>query len=433
MHVIILGSGVIGVTSAWYLAQAGHQVTVVDRQPEAALETSYANAGQISPGYSAPWAAPGVPLKAIKWLLQDLAPLRFSPQWSWHQWRWLTQMLLNCNRRDYAINKARMLRIAEYSRDSLKALRAETGIEYDNRSGGLIQLFRTEKQRKASLFDMDILDRCDVSYEALSVDELIAHEPALAKVAHKLTGGLRLPGDETGDCFLFTQRLTERCKALGVEFRFDTDIQSLRVADGEVQAVQTSAGELQADRYLVALGSYSPMLVKPLGIHLPIYPVKGYSITLPVEDHNRAPVSTVMDETFKVAVSRLGDRIRVGGTAELTGYDLSLPENRRRNVEHVVSDLFGGAADLSKAEFWTGLRPMTPDGTPIIGPTSYDNLYLNTGHGTLGWTMSVGSARVIADLISGRQPEINPDGLSVHRYTQKIQGDTHGEQKHYQY
>jgi D-amino-acid dehydrogenase len=326
-----------------------------------------------------------------------------------------------------------MLRIAEYSRDSLKALRAETGVEYDNRAGGLIQLFRTDKQRQASDFDKAILDRCNVPYQALSVDELVTYEPALAHLAGKLTGGLRLPGDETGDCCLFTQRLTEHCKRLGVEFRFNTDIRSLNHRQSRITGVDTSAGELTADRYLVALGSYSPMLVKPLGIHLPIYPVKGYSITLPVEDASRAPVSTVMDETYKVAVSRLGDRIRVGGTAELTGYDLSLPANRRRNVEHVVSDLFGGAGDPGKAEFWTGLRPMTPDGTPIIGPTPIDNLYLNTGHGTLGWTMSVGSARVIADLISERRPEISPDGLSLSRYTHKQQGDTHGEQKHYQY
>lgn len=416
MHIIVLGSGVIGITSAWYLTQAGHQVTVVDRQPEAAMETSFANAGQISPGYSSPWAAPGVPLKAIKWLLQDLSPLRITPQLSLHQWRWLWQMLLNCNQTSYQINKERMLRVAEYSRDTLKRLRAETGIHYDDRGQGLIQLFRTDKQIVASAMDKAILDKCQVRYEALSVDECVSFEPALKYVAHKLKGGLRLPEDETGDCFLFTQLLAQLCRDRGVEFQFNTQIETLEFAAKEIQGVRTSDGLIKGDAYLVATGSYSQQLIKPLGINLPIYPVKGYSLTLPIEDASRAPESTVMDETHKVAISRLGNRIRVGGTAELSGYNLKLTPKCRKNLEHVVTDLFGGAADCNKADFWTGLRPMTPDGTPVLGKTSYDNLYLNTGHGTLGWTMSVGSARFMTDIISGKQPEIDSEGLSVSRY-----------------
>lgn len=417
MHIIILGSGVIGVTSAWYLAQAGHKVTVIDRQSGPALETSYANAGQISPGYSAPWAAPGVPLKAIKWLIQDLAPLRITPQLSVHQWRWMLSMLMNCRAKAYEVNKSRMLSVAEYSRNNLKTLREETGIDYDNRSQGLIQLFRSDKQVRSSEIDKRILDSCGVTYETLGVDECISHEPALRHVSNKIRGGLRLPGDETGDCYMFTQALTRLCQDAGVEFRFDTHVHSLVRKKGRVVAINSDKGQITADTYLVAMGSFSHQLVKPLGIYLPVYPVKGYSITLPILDAGRAPESTVMDETHKVAVSRLGNRIRVGGTAELSGYNIKLPPNRLRNVRHVVSDLFGGAANLDQAESWTGLRPMTPDGTPIIGRTPLENLFLNTGHGTLGWTMSVGSAKLVTDLIDGKTPEIDPEGLSISRYS----------------
>lgn len=416
MHIIVLGSGVIGITSAWHLAQAGHRVTVVDRQPDAALETSFANAGQISPGYTSPWAAPGVPIKAMKWLLQDLSPLRITPQLSLQQWSWLWQMLRNCNQASYQINKERMLRVSQYSLHSLKRLRAETGIQYEQRGQGLIQLFRTDKQLKASAMDKAILDRCQVRYEALSVDECVSYEPALRHVTNKFKGGLRLPEDETGDCVVFTQRLAQLCRGLGVEFKFDTKIEALEFDAKQIQGVRTKDGIITGDAYLVATGSYSPQLLKPLGIKLPIYPVKGYSLTLPIEDASRAPESTVMDETHKVAITRLGNRIRVGGTAELSGYNLKLAPKCRQNLEHVVSDLFGGASDCSKAAFWTGLRPMTPDGTPILGETSYENLYLNTGHGTLGWTMAVGSARYLSDIISGKKPDIDSEGLSVSRY-----------------
>ncbi len=416
MRVVVLGSGVIGVTSAWYLAQEGHEVVVVDRQSELAMETSFANAGQISPGYSAPWAAPGVPLKAIKWMMQDLAPLRVAPRLDPVMLGWLAKMLGNCTQKAYARNKARMLRIAEYSRDCLIELRKETGIEYDNRAKGLIQLFRSDKQLAASADDIRILESCGVRYESLDVDQIVQHEPALQQVRDKLVGGLRLPGDETGDCFMFTQRLAERCRELGVEFRFNTHIRKLQVEQDRITGVETDAGLIRGDAYLVAMGSYSPELLSPLGIKAPIYPVKGFSLTIPITDVSRAPESTVMDETYKVAVSRLGDRIRVGGTAELTGFDLSTPDSRRANVEFVVNDLFPGSGDPSSVELWTGLRPMTPDGTPILGRTRYQGLYLNTGHGTLGWTMSMGSARYISDIICGQTPAIDTEGLAISRY-----------------
>ncbi|KAA0874195.1 D-amino acid dehydrogenase [Nitrincola tapanii] len=416
MRVLILGSGVIGVTSAWYLRQAGHEVTVIDRQPEAALETSFANAGQISPGYSAPWAGPGVPLKALKWMFQEMPPLRVKPSLEPELWRWMWQMLCNCNTSAYQQNKSRMLRVAEYSRDCFRRLRADLPLAYDGGSGGLIQLFRTSAQVSASEQDKRILDACQVPYEALDLDGIFQYEPALAQVADKLQGGLRLPGDETGDCFLFTQALAREAVAAGVEFRYSLPIEALHLQNGRIQGVQLADELIQADLYVLALGSYTPQLLKPLGLRLPVYPVKGYSLTLPVEKAQAAPRSTVMDETNKVAVTRLGDRVRVGGTAELCGYDLSLPESRRKNLDFVVSDLFPGAVRLEEAKFWTGLRPMTPDGTPVIGATSIPNLYLNTGHGTLGWTMSLGSGRLLADLISGQTPEIDPEGLSIQRY-----------------
>ncbi|MBY4677694.1 D-amino acid dehydrogenase [Marinobacterium arenosum] len=416
MRVLVLGSGVVGITSAWYLAKEGHQVTVVDRQPGPALETSYANAGQISPGYSSPWAAPGVPVKAVKWLMQDLAPLAIQPKLDGTMYKWMMQMLANCTEAAYQINKARMVRIAEYSRDCLRELRQDISIPYEHREQGTLQVFRTQKQLDGSLADQAILKEAGVPFEVLDANGCAEREPALAHVKHKIVGGLRLPGDETGDCYKFTLALADECAKLGVEFKYNTSIDGLDLEAGDISGVQTSAGKLTADRYVVALGSYSPMLLAQIGIKVPVYPIKGYSLTLPLIDESRAPVSTVMDETYKVAVTRFDDRIRVGGTAEITGYDLSLPEKRRANADFVVSDLFGGGGDLSKAEFWTGLRPMTPDGTPVLGKTKYKSLFLNTGHGTLGWTMSVGSARYLNDVINGRTPEIDSEGLGVERY-----------------
>ena len=416
MKVLILGSGVIGVSCAYQLALAGHEVTVVDRQPAAGLETSYANAGEVSPGYSAPWAGPGVPLKAIKWLLMPHRPLVIRPTFDLNFLRWGLAMLRNCTAARYELNKGRMVRLAEYSRDCLKALREQTGIAYDQRTQGTLQLFRTQAQLDGTAADIAILQRYGVGFELLDRDGCIRHEPALASVRDKFVGGLRLPGDETGDCFKFTQNLAALAAQRGVKFRYGTRIQRLKLAGRQIDGVLTDAGVLRADAYLVALGSYSPLLLKGVGIRIPVYPVKGYSITLPIVDASGAPESTVMDETHKVAVTRLGERIRVGGTAELAGYTLKLHEARRHTLEHVVSDLFPRGGDVSRAEFWCGLRPMTPDGTPVIGATRLPNLYLATGHGTLGWTMAAGTGRVIADVIGGRAPGIDLSGLMIDRY-----------------
>lgn len=416
MHVLVLGSGVIGTTIAYYLARAGHQVTVVDRQPGPALETSFANAGEVSPGYSAPWAGPGVPVKAIKWMLMHHSPLVIKPMLDPAMWRWGLQMLRNCTETAYRVNKRRMVRVAEYSRDCLQQLRAETGIRYDERSQGTLQLFRTQKQLDGIGKDVEILQAYGVPFQILDRDGTLEYEPALAQVKEKFVGALRLASDETGDCFLFTQRLAQMAAELGVDFRFNTSIEQLEYTGGQISGVRTDSGTLTADHYVLALGSYSTSLLKSVGIGIPVYPVKGFSITVPISDPEMAPESTIMDETHKVAVTRLGDRIRVGGTAQLSGFDLKLDAGRRKTLEFVVGDLFPKGGDVSQAEFWTGLRPMTPDGTPIIGGTRYSNLTLSTGHGTLGWTMAAGTGRVVADLLSGRKPEIAVDDLGVARY-----------------
>jgi D-amino-acid dehydrogenase len=416
MRVLILGGGVIGATAAYELAGDGHQVTLIERQGGPALETSFANAGEVSPGYSAPWAGPGVPLKAIRWLLMHHRPLVLRPHFDWNLVGWVLAMLRNCTAARYEINKSRMVRLAEYSRDCMVALRASTGIRYDERTLGTLQLFRTQKQLDGIASDTAILDRYGVAYQRLDREGCVEHEPALARVRDKFVGGLRLPGDETGDCFKFTNRIAEMATARGARLRFGISIESLLTDGKRITGIVTDHGRMQADAYLVALGSHSPRLLAPLGVRVPIYPVKGYSITLPITDPGGAPESTVMDETHKVAVTRLGDRIRVGGTAELAGYSMQLHEARRRTLLHVVGDLFPGGGDAARAEFWCGLRPMTPDGTPIVGGTEVANLWLATGHGTLGWTMAAGTARVISDLMSGRAPAIDLAGLTIARY-----------------
>ncbi|ACA90200.1 MULTISPECIES: D-amino acid dehydrogenase [Burkholderia cepacia complex] len=423
MRVVILGSGVVGVASAYYLARAGHEVTVIDREAGPALETSFANAGQISPGYAAPWAAPGVPLKAVKWMFEKHAPLAIRLDGTRFQLQWMVQMLRNCTAERYAVNKGRMVRLAEYSRDCLQALRADTGIQYEGRTGGTLQLFRTQQQLDGAAKDIAVLQEANVPFELLSPAELKQAEPALAAVSHKLTGGLRLPGDETGDCQLFTTRLAALAESLGVKFRYNTPIDALAIAGGKIAGVQCGNETVRADAYVVALGSYSTNFISNL-MKIPVYPLKGYSITAPIVDAAAAPVSTVLDETYKIAITRFDQRIRVGGMAEIVGFDKTLRAARRETLEMCVNDLFPGGGDTSKATFWTGLRPMTPDGTPIVGRTPVSNLFLNTGHGTLGWTMSCGSGQLLADLISGKKPAIQADDLSVHRYLKDAPGQT---------
>ena len=416
MKVIVLGSGVVGLTSAWYLAQAGHQVTVIDRQAQSAEETSFANAGQISYGYSSPWAAPGVPLKAMKWLTQKHSPLIIKPGTSPELYLWTMALLKNCSEKNYQVNKSRMLRVSNYSRQCLLDLRKNHDIIYEGRQQGTLQVFRKQSQVEAVEKDMQLLSASNTRFKLLNVEECVEKEPGLALVKNKIVAGLYLPDDETGDCYQFCQQLTDLAKKAGVEFKFNVQVNALLTEHEKITAVDSSIGTLTADAYVVALGCYSAQLLKTVGVSLPVYPVKGYSLTLPMENAQYSPISTVMDETYKVALTRFDDRIRVAGTAELAGFNLDLSEKRKATISMVVQDLFPQAGDISKAEFWTGLRPMTPDGTPIIGKTNITNLYTNTGHGTLGWTMACGSGKLLADVVSGRETDIDASGLDSFRY-----------------
>lgn len=416
MRVIVLGSGVIGVASAYYLAQQGAQVTVLDRQAGPAEETSFGNAGQISPGYSTPWAAPGIPFKAVKWMFQHHAPLAINIDGSMWQLQWMAQMLKNCNPASYTTNKERMMRVAEYSRDCLKALRETTGIEYENRAKGTLQVFRSEAQLEAVQRDIQVLEECGVGYALLDREGLAKVEPALAHAQDKLVGGLHLPNDETGDCYLFTNALANKAKALGVDFQFNQQVEGLVVEGDSIKGVRVNGQTLTADRYVLAFGSYSRDFLKPLELNLPVYPVKGYSLTIPIVQPEFAPQSTVLDETYKIAITRFDQRIRVGGMAELSGFNLGLNQDRRATLEMVTQDLFPGG-NMAEASFWTGLRPMTPDSTPIIGATRFKNLFLNTGHGTLGWTMACGSGKLISDIVLNHQTDISTEGLSLQRYS----------------
>lgn len=416
MRIVVLGAGVIGVTSAWYLAREGHQVTVVDRLQGSALETSFANAGQLSFGYASPWAAPGIPRKAIKWMFDTHPALTIRPDGSLHQLQWLYQMWRNCTPERYAVNKERMVRLAEYSRHCLHTLQSETGIAYEGREKGTLQVFRTQAQVDGVAPDIRILEQAGVAHQLLSAQELASIEPALEHVAHKLSGGLHLPDDQTGDCQMFTRQLTDMAKQAGVEFKFSKGIRHIQSEGQRISAIQCEDETLTADAYVVALGSWSTPLLHKL-IKLPVYPLKGYSITAPIVDEDRAPISTLLDETYKIAITRFDQRIRVGGMAEVVGFNKTLNPKRQATLSMVLSDLFPGSyqshADL---QFWTGLRPKTPDSTPIIGKTAYDNLYLNTGHGTLGWTLSTGSAQLLADIISGKETAIRSDDLGISRY-----------------
>ncbi|TFF78921.1 D-amino acid dehydrogenase [Aeromonas taiwanensis] len=416
MDIVVLGGGVVGVTSAWYLAKAGHRVTLLERRDGVALETSHANAGQISPGYASPWAAPGIPLKAAKWMLQKHAPFTVRPTSDPFQLRWMLKMFANCTPAAYAVNKGRMVRLAEYSRDCMRGLREELDLDYEGRQLGTLQLFRSQAQLDASQRDIEVLEEYGVPYQSLDAGGCEEVEPALARVRGKVVGGLRLPGDETGDCFRFTKAMAAEAQRLGVKFVFNCAIDEVELAQGRAVAVRAGEQRFKADAIVCALGSYGTGFLRPLGISLPVYPVKGYSLTLPMTDAAGAPRSTVLDETYKVAITRFDERIRVGGMAELSGYNLALNPKRHDTLAMVVGDLFPEGGDISRAEFWTGLRPMTPDGTPLVGPSPIPGLWLNTGHGTLGWTMAAGSGQLLSDLISGTAPAISDEGLTLARY-----------------
>ncbi|QMT40175.1 D-amino acid dehydrogenase [Neisseria shayeganii] len=417
MQVIVMGAGITGIATAWYLRQAGHEVTVIEREQGAALETSFANAGQLSYGYTTPWAAPGIPQKAAKWLFKEHSPLLLRPDGSLFQLQWLWQMLQNCTDSAYIVNKDRMVRISEYSREMLARLEAETGIGYEGRQLGTLQIFRTQQQIDAAAKDMQVLRDYGVPFELLEgAAACAAKEPALAQAANLIAGGLHLPNDGTGDCHLFTTRLAKMCADAGVVFHYGREIQHIATQGNRITGLTAGGEHFSAERYVCALGSFSRQLLAQLDIRLPVYPVKGYSLTIPMSDESRSPVSTIIDETYKVAITRFDERIRVGGMAELSGYRIQLSPKRRETLELVVNELFPGCGNVGAATFWSGLRPMTPDSTPIIGATRFTNLFTNTGHGTLGWTMGLGSGKITADLVGEVKPEIETSDLSLIRY-----------------
>ena len=413
MKVLVLGAGVIGTTCAYYLSKAGHEVTVVDRQPGPALETSFGNAGGVCPGFAGPWAAPGMPLKVLRWLFTRHAPLSLRPQFDRQQWRWLAAFLRNCTIERFAHNKAHMQRIAHYSKGCLMALREDTRIAYDHGTGGVLQIFRTSREFDSAHRAVEVLRSFDVKHRLVNPQEVIKIEPALENATITIAGGLHLPDDETGDCRLFTTRLAERLKDQGVVFNFDTPIHGLIKEGDAVAGIMTSRGKLTADCYVVALANDAPFLLRPLGIDIPIYPVKGYAITIKFAHADQSPRSSVIDEHSKVMVTRLGDRVRAAGTAEIAGYDRSVNIRKANTVLGTFRALFPQAGDYAHASYWAGLRPMTPDGPPYIGRTPLRNLLLNVGQGSNGWTQACGCGRIVADLVSERQPEIDLNGLTL--------------------
>jgi D-amino-acid dehydrogenase len=416
VQVVVLGAGVVGVTAAWYLRQAGHQVTVIDRQPGPGLETSFANGGQISASHAEPWANPAIPAKALKWFGRADAPLVLKPRFDPALWAWLGRFLLNCTATRARINTERALRVALYSRIALKELRAETGIRYDQQTRGILHIYRDRAELDHAVLEAEYMTRLGCARRVLTPAECVAVEPALAAARDDLVGGIYSPDDESGDAHKFTVALAALAAGRGVGFRYGVDVRRL-VAEGDRLArVETSTGSVTADLFVLSLGSYSPLLLRPLGLRLPVYPAKGYSVSIPIAGHVGAPTVSLTDDEHKLVYSRLGETLRVAGTAEFAGYDTALDETRARTILAKAMALFPDCGEPSGARFWCGLRPKTPDSVPVIGPTRLKNLLLNTGHGTLGWTMACGSGRIVADLASGRRPEIEMTGLGIERF-----------------
>ena len=417
MKVLILGSGIVGTTSAYYLAKQGHDVTVIDRQNSVALETSHGNAGQLSYSFSSPWAAPGLPLSLIKWMFSKYPPLIVNPNLNSETVKFLYQMLKNCNSKSYEINKSRMVRVSNFSKKCLLELEKDLDIFYEQGKQGSLLLFKSTKQIENIKKDLSLLEKLKIKYELLDLNGCIQAEPGLHHVKSEFTSGLRFANDCTGNCYLFTNQLYKKCLEMGVKFEFNTQIEDIQIEKERISSIKTNRGEFDSDSYVVALGSYSSKILSKVGINIPVYPVKGYSITLPVLNNEDAPQSTIIDDTFKIGITRLGNNIRVAGTAHLTGYNLELREKSLSLLKYGLNRLFPYATEeCDDMKFWAGLRPNTPDGPPIIGSTPYSNLYLNTGHGTLGWTMSLGSGKLLADIISGIEPEISSEGIDMSRF-----------------
>ncbi|QID18558.1 D-amino acid dehydrogenase [Nitrogeniibacter mangrovi] len=409
MHVLVLGAGLAGVTSAWYLKRAGFDVTVVDRQDAPAMETSFANGGQISVSHPEPWANPSAPMTVLRWLGKDDAPLKFSPHADWRQWAWAARFLRECLPWRTERNTRAIAALARYSRRCLAQLRDEAGLDYPHTERGILHLFFEADDVRAIPARVAVLAQHQIRAEACDAARCVEIEPALAHMAQPPLGGIYAPDDESGDAHAFIDALAARLQADGVRFRFGTRIEGIDHQGDLVEGVRVVAADgrperIEANSYVVCLGSYSPMLVAPLGERLPIYPVKGYSISVPVVDAARVPEVSLTDEARRIVCSRFGDTLRVAGTAELNGYDLTLDPRRSRGLIEWVASRFPGGTDLDAAQTWCGLRPTTPGNTPLIGKSGLLNLYYNTGHGTLGWTQACGSAAALADLMSGTPP-----------------------------
>jgi len=416
VKVLVLGAGIVGTTTAYYLNKAGHEVTVLDRCEGPGLETSFANGGQISACHAEPWATPSTPLRALKWLGKKDAPLLFKMRLDPALWAWTFRFLANCTPQKSRINTERALRIAKYSRDCIKALRAETGIVYDHREKGILHIYRSNRELDAAADAAETMQRYGLDRRLVDRDECLMIEPALSSTKQQIVGGYYSPDDESGDAYKFTANLATIAETAGVVFKYGVGVTAIEADQGEVAAIQTDRGRFLADAYVLSLGSYSPFLLKPLGLHAPIYPAKGYSVTLPVENPEKAPETSLTDDELKLVYSRLGDRLRVAGTAEFSGYSTKIENDRPHGILKQALALFPDCAAPDKAEFWTGLRPKTPDSVPIIGPSPLPNLFLNTGHGTLGWTMACGSAKAISDLISNQKTDISLEGLGIQRF-----------------
>ena len=411
MRVVVLGAGVVGVTTAWYLAEAGHEVTVVDRQSEAGRETSFANGGQISAGHAEPWARPDALPKLLKWLGSEDAPMLFRPRVSLAQWEWGVRFLLECLPGRFERNTRELAGLALYSRDSLSALRERTGIEYQSSRRGILHFCSDERDFEALARHAEAMRQLGVVRNVKSAAECITLEPALESSRVRIAGGVHTPQDESGDAFEFTQGLARLAQARGVSFLYETSVQAIEFAGDRVTGVTArgpGAARIEGDAYVVAMGSYSPLLCGPLGVRVPVYPLKGYSITIALtpEQSTLAPTVSLTDEDCKIVISRLGTRLRGAGTAELGGYDTEVNPVRCNAIVERVRQLFPLLAPFDEVTPWAGLRPATPNNVPLIGGTRFQNLYLNTGHGTLGWTLACGSGRALADIISGRRPEI---------------------------
>lgn len=416
MRVLVLGAGLIGVATAYYLARRGHEVAVVDRRDAPAEETSLANGGQISVSHTDPWPSPENLRKVFGWIGREDAPLLLRIKNDPKLWDWCARFLWNCTSARAKRNTERMLRIALHSLEKLTEVRREYDLDFDHAAKGILHLFRDPKAFRFGATQAELVSGLGCSRNAVEREDCLRIEPALTDTQEPIIGGFHCPDDETGDAHTFSLALSEICRSMGVEFRLDTSVAGFATAEDSILGVETTVGTMRADVYVVAMGSYSPLITNPIGVWLPVYPAKGYSVTLPITKPEKAPQGGIIDDERKLVYSRLGSRLRIAGMAEIAGYDTRIDEKRSRAMLDNALSLFPGVGEPDKAEFWAGLRPQTPDSVPIIGPTGYGNLYLNTGHGTLGWTMACGSGDLLADLIEGRVPVVDMDGLGVDRF-----------------